>query len=114
MPKQQVTIEVDVPEGYEVTKAYKGGSTTKQGVLTEVRYALVVEKGWQWPEWTNLNWLAMDKCGAWSFYENEPSIEVGEDFWYSDEGCYIEINGGFNFTPPLCTDWRTSKRRRPM
>ncbi len=110
MPKQQVTIEVDVPEGYE-------GFLRP---LTEYDncYALNWRPVWQWPAWLKAEWIAMDADGVWWAYENEPNV-FDRATWYAG-GSKFEIDPrAFDFTPPPSvdwkhgTDWRQSKRRRP-
>lgn len=83
MTKQQITIDVDVPEA------------------------------WQWPSWLIATWLAMDANEVWCGYEEEPVID-GAAWWWSEANFQEIDNGIIAFTPPPCTDWRQSKRRRPM
>lgn len=75
MPKQQITIEVDVPDGYEATGEFR--SPTLGDVFLqrcEVKrscyehyacdYVILREK-WKWPESVTANWIATDSDGRW-------------------------------------------------
>ena len=109
MTKQQITIEVDVPEGMEATLTttlIAESSDTGASYIARLQFAPV----YQFPTWTSATWLAMDQDGHWSFYQNEP--QISDDIWWAD-GYYLEVNNLLDFTPPPVADWRQSKRRRP-
>ncbi len=123
MTKQQVMIEVDVPEGWEIDRfgLPKAGEHWIDGVGKlncagfdyQDTACVIVRKAWQWPDWLK-GWIAMDEDGAWFWFENEPrQMNTG---WGHEGGEYYRFDVVTNVAgiqPPPCTDWRTSKRRRP-
>lgn len=126
MAKQTVTIEVDVPEGWEFDRfdMPKAGEHWIDGAgmlhCAGFNYAdtacVIVKKAWQWPAWLKAEWVAMDKDGEWWAYSNEPfcgKLPHWENVDGGENACVSQL---FSFTPPPCpcTDWRQSKRRRPQ
>lgn len=121
MPKQQVTIEVDVPDGWEVVgyrKAQRDEHFAMNGAVWQsvgetVEQHPIIVKAWQWPDWLK-GWIAMDEDGSWFWFENEPrQMNTG---WGHEGGEYYRfgvVTDLAGITPPPCTDWRQSKRRRP-
>lgn len=119
MPKQQITIEVDVPEGWEVIDYRKprhdehfvSNGAVFQSVGESCMEYAIIRKTWQWPEWLKAKWIAMSKEGRWFACDAEPF--PNQFGWKSD--CFEVIDTRYyDFTPPPCTDWRQSKRRRPQ
>ena len=75
---------------------------------------LIVRKIWQWPAWLKAEWIAMDADGYWFAFNSEPFDHEYEKAWFSEHGENSILDTEFfDFTPPPCTDWRTSKRRNP-
>ena len=122
MTKQQITIEVDVPEGWEFVRygMPKAGEHWLDGVSAvhcagfdyQDTGCIIVQKAWQWPAWLKYSWLAMDRNERWWAYENEPNV-FDRDIWYAGGDRFEVSHKAIEFTPPPCTDWRQSKRRRP-
>lgn len=103
MPKQQITIEIDVPEGFDAGPV---------DVLSLESYSKVLvhyHRRWQWPDFIKVDWVAMDEDGEWYAFMSEPQLNVG--YW---SGNRILLSRFTNFQSPPCTDWRLSKRRRPV
>lgn len=115
--KQQVTIEVDVPEGMEIdfvqTVIELDGDKKRQCLV--VRF----KDDWQWPAWLTAPWIACDSLMNWYAFTREPEFALDKETghalnWQKQYGTYCFISPMlYAFTPPPCTDWRQSKRRRP-
>lgn len=122
-------IEIDIPDGWEFVRfgvPREGESfITVTGKVSPYYfgcglYRIVIRQVWQWPVWLKAEWIAMDKGGdCWWAFNAEP--QVNEDCfggWFSPkDGRILYEKNHFDwctdFTPPPCTDWRKSKRRRP-
>ena len=65
---------------------------------------------WDWsatPPW--INWIAMDKHGAWYMYPNEP--ELRNYMWSCGHSTYEGIPQ--LYAPKWSGDWKLSKTQRP-
>lgn len=129
MPKQQITIEVDIPDGYEATGEFRLPDESREcwlsnfsavcephgGRATVHGPRLILRKKWQWPDWLKAPWIAMDKNGEWYAYKEQPDLMDGFVTWQSSgPASHTLIDSGmFDFTPPECTDWKQSLRKNP-
>jgi hypothetical protein len=119
MKKQKMEIEVEIPNGYELSRVCTGEHPELGlGEEVELRFQLcgvwhfvVVRPEWQWPDWLTAEWIAMDKCGWWYAYGEEP--HVCDKHWMADKEVSRINELLVNFTPPRCTDWTQSLRRNP-
>jgi len=119
----KVQVWVDIPDGYELACAEMRPPNDREMFISERGYVerfnkgvklgprIIIRPAWQWPNWIRAEWIAMDSDGLWWCYTVEPNIYCDE--WRS---CELAVNletALLDFTPPHCTDWRTSKRRNP-
>lgn len=126
MPKQHITIEVDIPDGYEATGEFRLPDESREcwlsnfsavcephdGRATVHGPRLILRKKWQWPEWIKLPYIAMQPNGDWYGFSDKPSFQDG--FRWDGHGfVYLLSPDYFDFTPPECTDWRQSLRKNP-
>ena len=56
-------------------------------------------------------WLSVDKDGSAYVYKGEPEHSEN-DYWYSHNGSFNEVNGLASYTPGTC-DWKDSLVKRP-
>lgn len=135
MPLQTFQITTDVPDGYEATGEFRVPKKGEHFIASINGFGdrfylatydyddginrIILRPVWKWPEFVKPGtWLAMDKNGNWVFYETQPQIEsIGVQTEWLPKGCAFVLAGAFksffNFTPPPCTDWRTSLRQKP-
>lgn len=120
--KQNLTIEVDVPDGYEAIDwrppdvANEWWLTLKGGVVepgeykpnaVTVLHRIILRPIWTAPEWLKPGWIAMNLNGEWWWAEKEPH-QRSNNYWSCDaEQCKLSC---LNWTPPPCSDWKESKR----
>lgn len=120
MPKQKIEIELDVPDGWELTGEFRKAEVGEYSITadeplhkwtipTSSSY-FIVRKKWQWPEWLKAEWIAMDRNGRWFGYDRKPD-RTSQD-WYGCGGLYTNLLLT-DFTPPPCDDWKQSLRRNP-
>ena len=125
MPIQTFQVTADIPEGYEPTGEYRELRSGEFGLFEGTAFPSqcdpleypVLRPLWQWPEWIKPGcWIALDRGGNWWLYTHEPQLHGGT--WSSGCGRACPINEDFSgvidFTPPPCTDWRQSKRQKPL
>lgn len=120
MPKQQITIEVDIPDGYEATGEFRcpelgelyisRGQTHQACFQNYASDHLILRKKWQWPDWLKAPWIAMDSNGTWWAYTQPPTID-GPSWFGGDPVRLSEYH--LHFTPPPCDDWTKSLRKNP-
>lgn len=125
MPKQQITIEVDIPDGYEATGEFRSPGLDEvylqRGEVKRSRFDhyasdfVIVRKKWQWPDWLKAPWIAMDKNGEWYAYKEQPDLMDCFVTWQSSGPSSLVLIDCllFDFTPPECTDWKQSLRKNP-
>ena len=127
MPKQQITIEVDIPDGYEATGEFRCPNVGEYWIYDHCLPAcglgfvlphsprLILRKTWQWPEWLKAPWIAMDKNGEWYAYKEQPDLMDCFVTWQSSGPSSLVLIDCllFDFTPPECTDWKQSLRKNP-
>lgn len=109
MPKQMV--EIDVPDGYELV-----ANSRRYISVDEIRWDVVftLRQSWQWPSWLNGKWLFMVPSGEWYASESEPLLRCNQENWDIVRGGACSLSERFfDFTPPTCTDWKTSLRKNP-
>ena len=129
MPLQAFTITADVPDGYEPTGEYRKPKAGEYINFSGIRHVtdghlygndyVILRPVWKWPEFVKPGcWIAMDKNGNWAFYDEEPHITLnGGNEWLPRGAAFVmagEVANFFNFTPPPCTDWKLSKRQKPL
>lgn len=66
---------------------------------------------WNWPEWLDHAWIAMDEDGAWVGHEFEPRI--GNTTWGSDGYEFVFSADMVRRLQLPDVPWRESKRRNP-
>jgi hypothetical protein len=119
MKKQKMEIEVEIPNGYELSRVCTGEHPELgPGEEVELRFQLcgvwhfvVVRPEWKWPDWLTAEWIAMDKDGEWWSHEYRPFTE---DYVWDSTGGMMRIDvDHIAFTPPPRTDWTQSLRRNP-
>ena len=90
---QTLTIETEVPDGYEAVAFRQPVSgeyylsvvdTVLKCVGEPLGSRLVLRKAHVWPEWLPDGWVAVDSNGAVYWYENKPKLEDG--VWIRNEG----------------------------
>lgn len=121
---QTIQLSTEVPDGFEVTGEFRPADSgdawlAYRGAVCHGRsnFAVpILRRTWTWPEWVKPGtWIAMDATGDWWFYDHEPECFTAT--WSSGAGRGLSVNEDFrhfmDFTPPPCTDWRTSKRQKP-
>lgn len=122
-----VDCKIEIPEGYELAEPLprkaKPGEIRWQTnydipVVHDSPEAMscgtyfILREVWQWPEWLLAEWIAMDEDRRWWAFQNAPRLLSGS--WISEDGLMSWLDPRLvDFTPPPCTDWRTSKRRNP-
>lgn len=123
MPKQTLTVEVDIDQWVESVAEYRCGSSGDSAVLhgnkvvtIEAYTAIPVlivrpRKVWQRPAWLNKRWkwLAMDESGSWYCYDREPK-RVGR-CWDGDGFIFDLSPDDYDpeaFNLPQVTDWQES------
>lgn len=113
MPKQMV--EIDVPDGWDVDYAeLEHGFSQSDGLVMIRGINLHLRKSWQWPSWLNGKWLFMVPSGEWYASESEPLLRCNQENWDIVRGGACSLSKRFfDFTPPPCTDWKTSLRKNP-
>lgn len=118
-----VECDVTPPEGYEIVRIglpspsdwvmdYHGRAIRVPARDLNIAW-MILRPIWQWPEWLTAPYIAMDSDGIWYAYTKEPSA-VDDDWCYG--GCdwlLLSDRTLLAFTPPPCTDWKTSLRRNP-
>lgn len=136
MAKQKIEIEVDVPEGWEAVRYgmpnrgewFLDDDDKSVIFCNEPPYVLrvIVARAYAWPSWLKAEWIACDSSMNWYAFTREPELALRDEIADSDDDChplnwqkyygtYCFISPVlYDFTPPPCTDWRQSKRRRPM
>lgn len=75
-------------------------------------YYIVAVPDWTPPDWLKPGWVAMDANGSWYWHKKEPTIHNSHYDWRNESLTCARLND-FNWTPPPCTDWTTSKRKIP-
>jgi hypothetical protein len=118
----EVMVRVQIPDGFELAcdemrrplpgewyLTTRGAVERAIGLSCDHDRVIVrpIEK-WNPPEWMKPGWIAMDEDKIWLWHENEP-VEC-QDWWSSCKGPHFDLSN-VNWTPPLCDDWRKSKRR---
>jgi hypothetical protein len=137
---ESVLVEIEIPDGWELAEAAirapsEGDywySIERGIVYAQCRNELppafvspicntsdakvIVRPTWEWPRWLTAPWIAMDKCGAWRAYTDEPYIDFDSDVVFRGQqggGSAYLATSLLDFTPPLCVDWRNSKLKNP-
>lgn len=132
--KTKVEIEVDVPEGFELTGEIRPPmvgewflTNFEEARVCEADYAmrrLILRKveppapAWEWPEWLTAEWICINPYneGHWFMSNVEPIASESGGWhgwnWKGNQKLEIDLSL-FAFTPPPVTDWRESKRRNP-
>ena len=117
--KQEITITVDIPEGYEATGEFRypvsgelyleneGCADRASSEQIFGRHRFILREKWAPPEFLRPGWIAMDDDGNWFWHESEPAI--GNKRWLVTGGCALLSD--FNWTPPTVTDWKQSLTR---
>jgi len=117
------TIEIDVPEGWEIVgyrrpqhdEFYlKDGEIVKAYLNCLTYSAIIVKRSWEWPEWLKADWIAMDESGKWFAYScAEPVLD--DKVWARGEAdvCIVLNSNMIDFNPPPCDDWKKSLRKNP-
>lgn len=124
MPEQEITIKVDIPDGYEATGEFrfprKGESHLEWPDMNNIMVAgldyvhkrhIILRKKWQWPEWLKLPYIAMDHNGEWFAFSEKPT-KYDTDWDGGLFACPLSAKY-FDFTPPECTDWTQSLLKNP-
>ena len=112
---KEYTIKIDpsfIPDGWEPVEFHlkdKGSQTFSAGGYTR-EGSLKLRKAWTPPAFLKSGWIAMESNGSWYWYESEPCIEPGGQFWTGPGSTPLRP---FYFMPPPCIDWLKSKRRIP-
>ena len=118
--KQEITITVDIPEGYEATGEYRmangedmclsesGDNWIAVSGEDSRGNHIILRKKWKPPEFLNPGWIAMDESGAWFWFESEP---VFYEHYWAGPGGFARLSEWLNWTPPTVTDWKQSLTR---
>lgn len=115
MHKQQITIEVDIPDGYEATGEFRLPDESREFWLNPTARLcfphngqptcdgprLILRKKWQCPEGVTANWLAVDDDGYIRLFDEEPKLEGGD--WYDG-------NGWMSYIHPSHVSWSSPPR----
>lgn len=125
MHKQQITIEIDIPDGFEATGEFRipderneywlssGGELCgpHNGMATVCGNRIILRKIWEWPTWLKMPYIAMDKDGLWFAYSCMPMKNTHR--WYTRGIARSLPSDCFDFIRPPCTDWTLSLYRNP-
>lgn len=112
--KQQVTIEVDIPEGYEATGEFRGVNPGDGFYLDDfgaavprtndislgTRKRLILKKKWVWPAWLTAHCIAMDADGNWYAYENDADWSHFTLAWAVSSRCAVLTSDLFDMELP--------------
>lgn len=122
------TIEVEVPDGWEVIPQHEPLILHTE-FFTPSHHAqlrIPMRPVWQYPEWLGGAGVAMDSSGQWVVYRSRPLISVPKDeqrlkpawacigCWRGDAIFIIAPTEAFPlWSPPPCADWRESWHPNP-
>ena len=119
----EVQVTVEIPEGYELADSRMRQVRCRETFLnrrSEVEtwrepsnsscIFLIVRKAWQWPEWLQARFIAMDESGYWYAYDS-PTCD-GKSHWRGRVSVPL-LPSCLDFTPPPCDDWKDSLRENP-
>jgi hypothetical protein len=129
MPLQTFTITADVPDGFEPTGEYRPPKCCEpfadhvmKSTIGKLNYGPAVgsypilRPVWKWPELSAPGtWYSRGASGLHCLSVDEPQECVGgfriygECVFFDDKQARM-----LGFTPPPCTDWRHSKRQKPV
>ena len=104
MAKQKVTIEVDVPDGYEPTGEYRcpegheayltdSGKLQYANVRFECIKCIILRKQFEWPAWLKAAAIARDQDGVVWAYRSAPRANAHG--WISNGGDVMRIKPEF-------------------
>jgi hypothetical protein len=121
MPLQTFPVTVSIPEGYEATGEFRLAKDGEWYLSREGRVEMgftvvavfILRAPYQFPDWVKPGtWLVQDSGGALYLSPEEPHLS--EFGWqWRGKPVYGIPTKVMDFTPPACTDWRTSKRQKP-
>ena len=122
MPKTTISIEIEIPNGYEFVRLGQMYDTSKGEVavnLPQIEDSLepafvICRPEWQWPAWLKARWIAMEQDGRWFAYSVKPKLK--RECWCADnrERLGNISNPDFvSFDPPNCDDYTLSLRENP-
>ncbi len=114
MPKQQITIEVDIPDGYEATGEFRLPDESREfwlsltarlcfphnGQPTCDGPRIIVRKKWQWPESVTANWIAVDDDGRHVKLSDAEPQKQHQCWWCSCGRTSIFFPSHVTWTPP--------------
>jgi len=118
MPKQNVTLELNVPDGYEVIAIRHAGLNDiwcyiLHDVLKPEVYknytsrdhnVLILREKYKFPEFIkNKSYLYCNTSGWWCVSETQPVKRVGNAYWESVDGRYSVLDKGIDWVPPKDT-----------
>lgn len=99
------------PNGVQVMKATSQEEVAENVIVCWTREPRVILRpAWQWPTWIKAPWIARTEGGSWWAFQGEPTLETYH--WIGNTVTQLDPKY-FDFTPPPCDDWRTSKRKNP-
>ncbi len=117
--RQKITLEFDLPEGWEFTGEYEAPGdrhwfhqeteTVVWGKGSTSRYKRpIVKRKWEWPSWLKAYAISMDAVGDWYAWSDLPHICEAFRLWDSEGKSSWLCENIFDFTPPTVTDWKES------
>jgi hypothetical protein len=125
--KQSITIEITVPDGYELTGEFRipvpgdlyltpGGSVIFQVNTGYFEKRFIVKGVFVWPDWLKAYCITKDENGDWFAYSDDCSIS--DDFsiyvnsWVS-QGVYVRLDPDILDISLPDVYWKSSKIINP-
>lgn len=86
------------------------GQIHQLSAATQAKY-MILRRKWKWPAWLTAEWIFLSPNGRWFATDKDPVSRTAS--WECLGVIACLTSGMFEFSPPPCDDWKTSKRRNP-
>lgn len=127
MPVQTVSIELDIPEGYEFVEFRKlsEGDTHTDGSGSVYivdfpghRHSFIIKKSYSWPDFIKSGWyiaanyIEHSNSYEWKLYDCKPTYNTRSLTWQCNGGVVINLDN-LNMNYPECGDSSKSLIQKP-
>lgn len=120
----KVQVWVEIPDGFELAcDMLRIPIEGEQFVANDGKVSIahddhalprvIVRPTWKWPSWLKAAAIVRVRYGEWIAHESIPAFDDVYQVWKSDGRYFTIMPSLMDFTPPPCTDWRTSLRLNP-